>query len=113
MLITKDVFDIADRLKEIDPCYELHYEPRDGKFRLRSSHGETLLVFPYDRADERMIRHALRTRVERLKSIVEEIERANEAARERYFRARENEAEDGLKEAAEKYYADAKRQGFG
>lgn len=113
MLITKDVFDIADRLKEIDPCYELHYEPRDGKFRLKAASGETLLVFPYDRADERMLRHARRTRVERLNAIVAEIERANASAEESFMRARENEAEDGLKEAAEKYYADSKRKGIG
>ena len=39
MLITHDVFDIADRLKEIDSHYTLHYNRANSKFELRGKGG--------------------------------------------------------------------------
>ncbi len=111
MLIEGDVHDIAARLKEIDAAYTLHYEPRTSRFELRGKDGELLIVFPYDGIDERMVRHARRTRRERLRAIVEEIERANDEAEARALRAQEKCAEDALREEADRYYAEKRRQG--
>lgn len=111
MLIEGDVHDIALRLKEIDPAYSLHYEPRTSKFELRGKGGELLIVFPYDRIDARMVEHARKTRRERLEAIVEEMERANCEAEARALRAQEKHAEDALREGADRYYAEKRRQG--
>ncbi len=113
MLITRDPHDIALRLKEIDPSYELHFNNRTSRFELKDGSGATLIVFPYDRMDERMVRHARRTRAERLAEIIHEIDLANERAEKRALRIRENAAEDGLREAADRFYADRKRKGAG
>ncbi len=111
MLISNDVHDVALRLKEIDPGYELHYESSDRKFRLKNAEGDTLIVFPFRSIDCRMVEHARKTRVERLEEIIKEIDKANAAAEESAIRRKESLASDSLKEAASRYYADKNRKG--
>ena len=111
MLIEGDMHDIAARLKEIDETYALHYEPLTAKFELRGKDDELLIVFPYERMDARMVEHARKTRRERIARIVEEIERANAEAEARAERAQNNAVEDVLREGADRYYAEKRRQG--
>ena len=104
MLITHDCFDIASRLKEIDTDYTLHYNERAKKFELRGKNNTLLIVFPYDRIDARMITHARRTRVERIKEIIREMDEQNERLIASSERAQNNYYQDLLKETAEKHY---------
>ncbi len=105
MLIKSDVFDIADRLKEIDPNYTLHYNRRLKRFELRGKGGALTLVFPYKEIDARMVSHARRTRIERSKALIEEMERNNRLLEEKREREAIKDAEDLLKEVAERHYA--------
>ncbi len=103
--IVWDVLDVARRLKEIDPEYELHYDRRTGKFLLKDSRGSVQLVYRYPSIDVRMLTDARRTRAERIDKILKEIDAANERAERSYLRAEENRIEDGLSDAAERYYS--------
>lgn len=105
MLIKSDVFDVADRLKEIDPNYTLHYSTSKKKYELRGKNGELLILFPYDAIDNRMIVHARRTRVERCAEIIREMDEINRKEQEKRQKELENDALDRLKEIAEKTYA--------
>ena len=105
MLITSDVFDIADRLKEIDPNYTLHYNRKTKKYELRGKDGVLTLVFPYESIDARMITHARKTRIERSKALIEEMERKNRILEERREREAVEDAKDILKEVARRHYA--------
>lgn len=105
MLITHDLFDISDRLKEIDPAYTLHYNPRRGKYELRGKENLLLIVFPYDKIDCRMLTHARKTRVERSRELIKEMEEHNKKIELERSRAESERYAEGLKESAEKYYA--------
>lgn len=109
MKIIWDALDIAERLKEIDPEYELHYDRNTGKFTLRDSRGNVQLTYRYPTIDVRMIADARRTRIERMTAVLREIESANERAEESYHRAEENNIKDGLQDAAERYYSGLRR----
>lgn len=111
MEIKQDLFDISSRLKEIDDKYSLHYNERSGKYELRGERNELLIVFPYDRIDCRMLIHARRTRVERSRELIEEMERHNE----KIIASRERESaefyQEKLKECAERYYVEKRKSG--
>jgi hypothetical protein len=77
MKIEKDVFDIADRIKEIDSDYYIEFNFKTNKFELFGKGGAKLLVFPFESLDERAILHARRTRVERIEKIIAEIDKNN------------------------------------
>ncbi len=109
MKITHDVLDVAARLKEIDPEYELHFDAETGRFSLRDSRGGIQLTYPYPTVDVRMVYDAERTRIERMQSILKEIESANERAENSYLRAEDNNIKDGLRDAAERYYSGLRR----
>ena len=109
MLISSDVYDIADRLKEIDPGYRLRYNRATKKFELRGRCNELLIVFPYDSIDARMVEHARRTRIERSRELVAEIEAHNRKIFEAREREAANGAEDSLKEIAGRYYAEGRK----
>ncbi len=108
MLITHDVFDIADRLKEVDPSYTLHYDRGKGRYELHGKRGELLLVYPFKSVDARMVTLARETRVERMREFIAEMDRKNLAIE----RAREKEEEESalerLTEIAGRYYASKK-----
>lgn len=110
MLITHDCFDIADRLKEIDADYTLHYNPGSKKFELKGRGGQLLIVFPYERIDQRMLTHARRTRVERIKEIIREIDEHNARLVASRERAEDAYFQDALKESAEKYYVKRRKR---
>ncbi|MBR2956197.1 MAG: hypothetical protein IKC54_03275 [Clostridia bacterium] len=77
--IEKDVFSIADRLKEIDERYVLFRNVISHRFEVYV--GEALqFVVPFPRLDARTIEFAQKTRIERLDAIVKEIDRLNDLA---------------------------------
>lgn len=109
MLITQDLFDISQRLKEIDGNYTLHFNAKKGKFELHGKEDVLLIVFPYDRIDARMITHARRTRVERSKELIHEMEEHNARLEESRQRTENEFYLEKFKETAEKYYISNKK----
>ena len=82
-LITNDLFDVASRLKEIDVGYQIYYNKQLGRFEVhnRFQHGNTLsVVVPFDRLDARTVELVQKTRVENIKTLLAEMEKANEQA---------------------------------
>ena len=106
MLITHDVFDISDRLKEIDPDYTLHYNGSKGKFELRGKDNVLLITYPYEKIDARMIVHARKTRVERSRELLREMEEHNAKLERARKKAQDEFYLESLKETAERYYAE-------
>lgn len=80
-VIESDLFDIAKRVKEIDDGYFIVRDYRTGKFQLhhRGQRGSSLaLILPFDRLDCRTLTYVRRTRAERKRQLLEEMERDNE-----------------------------------
>ena len=78
--VTGDLYSIADRLKEIDSGYFIYYSYKNKRYEVhnKSQRGQTLsLVLPYKTLDERTVRLVRKTRSERMKSLIEEMEREN------------------------------------
>ena len=77
--IEKDLFSIADRLKEVDERYRVYRNTLAHRFEVFI--GEALqFVVPFPRLDARTIEFAQKTRIERLDAIVKEIDRLNDLA---------------------------------
>lgn len=79
-IIENDLFDIASRLKEIDPAYFIAREHKHGRFELhvKGQRGGTLaLALPFERLDERTLRFARKTRAERAADLIKEAEEHN------------------------------------
>ena len=76
--VTSDLYSIADRLKEIDNGYFIFYSYKNERYEVhnKSQRGQTLsLVLPYKTLDERTVRLVRKTRSERMKSLIEEMEK--------------------------------------
>ena len=78
--ITEDVCDICKRIKEVDENYYIVYNRVLNRFELHdgSVKGGFACVLPFDRLDERSIRHARRTRIERIDALMRELDAYNE-----------------------------------
>ena len=75
--IKNDLFDIASRLKEIDPEYSVYFETDLQKFTLWGK-GKRQVIFPYDTLDQRALSHAIETRVENVDELIKKIDLGNE-----------------------------------
>ncbi len=80
ILVEHDLYSVADRLKEIDPRYELFYNPALGRYEIHAS-GALQMTVQGGVPDARTIARVRETRVERAEAVMREIERANAAAR--------------------------------
>lgn len=78
-VIDDDLYGVCRRLQSIDDGYFVFLNYKTGKFEVHNKKdSRTLcLVLPYDRLDERTVRHVLYTRAERAREIVERMEREN------------------------------------
>lgn len=79
--IESDLYDIVDRLKEIDSRYRVGYNEIKGRYEVYTGEiesGRLAFVVPYDELDARTVEYAQATRKSRIDSIIEEIDRANE-----------------------------------
>ena len=79
--VKRDLYDIAERIKEIDPDYFIFYSYAKKRYEVHSKtqKGNTLaLVVPYDKLDERTLTLVRRTRVERIDEVMEEQRKENE-----------------------------------
>lgn len=110
MFIENDVFDIADRLREVDPGYRVNYNQKKGKFELYGGRDEGyLLTFPYDRLDERAVIHARKTRAERLNKLIEEIDAENKRLEISALNDAKRQAEDQLRQGADRVFYERDR----
>ncbi len=75
--INNDLFDIASRVKEIDPRYEIYFETESQKFTLWAE-GKRQLTFPFENLDERALVYTRKTRVENMEEVIKEIDSSNE-----------------------------------
>lgn len=75
-----DVCDIAQRIRAVDEHYFIVYNRVLHRFELHDSSFEDTFacVLPFARLDERSIRHARRTRVERVAKLLEELDAEND-----------------------------------
>lgn len=90
-VIEDDLFGVAARLKSIDDGYFVFLNYKTGKFEVHNTKNgaNTLcLVLPYAELDERTVRKVRYTRAERIRSVLERIERDNvRLAAENSYRA--------------------------
>lgn len=79
-VIEDDLFGVAARLKSIDDGYFVFLNYKTGRFEVHNSQNgaSTLcLVLPYPTLDERTVRKVRYTRAERIRSVLESMERDN------------------------------------
>jgi hypothetical protein len=79
-IIENDLYDIADRLKEIDGGYFLCRNERLGRYEVHSAkniNGTLCLVSPYKHLDSRLVDLVLYTKRENAKRVFEDMERQN------------------------------------
>lgn len=104
MEIRNDLFDIAARLREIDPRYFVVFDPKTKRYQLHS-HTERptfVLEFPYEKLDCRALEHTLKTRAENVERLIEEIERHNLSVVEDAEREGREKLHEAVDEAAVK-----------
>lgn len=79
-VIYDDMFGVCRRLESIDDGYFVFRNYKTGKFEVHNRHDTPTLclVLPYDTLDERTVRHVLKTRTERIRAVLDGIERDNE-----------------------------------
>jgi len=88
ILIQSDVFDIADRIKEVDEEYRLYYDIRNSRYEVRKK-GELCVTWT-EPLSAALVQKLRETHVRRRLELLKEIERDEERAeRERAFRTRE------------------------
>lgn len=86
-VITDDMFGVCDRLKSIDDGYYVFLNYKTGKFEVHNKKDTPSLcvVLPFDKLDERAVRHVRYTRAERAEKLIASMEREN-AKREAVMR---------------------------
>ena len=81
--VINDLFDVANRLHEIDAGYVVYFNKLQNQFEVHnhSQKGSSLaLVVPFDELDARTVELARKTRVENAEKLFEEMEKANQLA---------------------------------
>lgn len=79
ILIVNDLFNISNRLKQIDNKYFVMFNKNTKKFEIHyKQNSNTLqLVVPYSNLDKRTVNLVLKTRVENKKKLFDEMEKHN------------------------------------
>lgn len=93
ILITNDVYDIAQRLQAIDGDYQVYFDTERQKFLLMRK-GVLELIFPFEELDERAIKHARYTSVHNINKIIYDLERENKQRAESSLKNAQNKIED-------------------
>ena len=78
--IQNDVYFICQRLKEVDPSYEVYYNLATGNYEVHSSaqvKSSYCFKVPFKVLDQRTVWHAIKTRAENRDKIIAEIEKSN------------------------------------
>lgn len=75
--VKDDLYDIAWRIKAIDPDYEIKFDTVLKRYEVYAR-GKLQSVLPFDRLDARTVTYLSETRVERIDKIMSEIDAFNE-----------------------------------
>ncbi len=78
--VTRDLYDISRRIREIDRFYRIMFDCRSEKFEvhnLRQAGNTYCLTVPFDRLDERTLTLVRKTRVARAEDVFKDIEKHN------------------------------------
>ena len=75
----RDVFYIADRIKEIDPSYYIMFDRSSGRYQVHAGTGDDTLQLdlPFDVLDSRALGYVRQTAVSRINQYLAEIDKAN------------------------------------
>ncbi len=98
MKISADVLDIAARLKEIDPRYEVYRNLKLHRFEIYAD-GVLQIAVPFGRLDGRTLELVRETRAERAEELLSRLDAQNARLREEAISAARDRAEY-LKEEA-------------
>ena len=93
ILIQNDLFDIADRLKEINEHYEVYFDTERQKFVVKAF-GLHQFTVPYDKLDVRTLDYAYYTRRENAEAILHDVDVYNERRERDDLRKVKDEVED-------------------
>jgi hypothetical protein len=102
-VIESNVFDIPERLREIDPGYFLVYNRSRDKYEvhhIENRGGTYCLTVPYDEIDSRLLDYVRETRAERAAKLFEKMERDNQKLEE----SRKKDFKDYVGEVAKDIY---------
>lgn len=91
--ITNDVFDIANRLQQINSDFAVYFDTDRQKFLLMRK--DVLeLIFPFEELDERAIAHTKYTSVRNIEQIIYDLEKENKEIGKNSLKAAQNNIED-------------------
>jgi hypothetical protein len=79
--INADTYFITERLREIDENYIIKYNTKTAKYEIHNLSqvdNTYALTLPYSELDERAVDYALKTRIENIDSIINEIDKFND-----------------------------------
>lgn len=82
--IVSDTYDIAERLKEIDPSFFVMFNTKTQRYEVHCSWQQDTsyaCTIPYDKLDARVLEYVQAYRRERLDAIAREVEAYNESMR--------------------------------
>lgn len=74
--VVSDLYDIADRLKEIDERYELYFNRAFKRFEVFAN-GALQIAAPFDRLDGRLLELVRSTRLEYAERLLKDIDESN------------------------------------
>ena len=86
--VENDVYFIANRLKEIDPNYQIFFNTKRKMFEIHSKGqigGSYCLTIPYLTLDKRTLDLVNKTKIENSEKLFEEMERNNKAIEQKRF----------------------------
>ena len=86
--VENDVYFIANRLKEIDPNYQIFFNTKRKMFEVHSKGqigGSYCLTIPYLTLDKRTLDLVNKTKIENSEKLFEEMERNNKAIEQKRF----------------------------
>lgn len=91
--IKNDLYDIADRIKEINPDYEIFYDTEKEKFILMKGKFVSSIL-PYKTLDARTLDYVYETRPENSDKLLSEIDSYNERKRRDSVKQTQDEIEN-------------------
>lgn len=91
--IKNDLFDIADRIKEINPLLEICYDTEKGKFLIMKG-SMVYATIPYASLDVRALDYAYEVRPDNIDNLISEIDKFNETKRRDSVKDTQDEIEN-------------------
>ena len=78
--VTNDLFDIANRIKKINPAYRVFYNNKEKRFEVHTTALE--FIVPFESLDSRTLEHARKTLVQNADVFWQEMEERNNKSKD-------------------------------